>query len=102
MDVDGSEWRVRQAEARDVGGLAALTRINPATEPTASVQARVEGLLDDSMRCIMVAEADGSLVGVAEAQFYGVAMRRGFGSARLHDLFVELAWRRRGIAGALF
>ncbi len=39
---------------------------------------------------------------MTEAQFYGLAMRRGFGSARLHDLFVEPAWRRRGIARALF
>lgn len=39
---------------------------------------------------------------MAEAQFYGVAMRRAFGSARLHDLFIEPTWRRRGLGGALF
>lgn len=101
-DEGSPEWVARRAEPRDLRGLVELSGTTPATESPGSVEARIAGLLDDPMRCIVVAEAGHALVGVAEAQFYGVAMRRNFGSARLHDLFVEPAWRRRGIAAALF
>ncbi|WP_051967585.1 GNAT family N-acetyltransferase [Kitasatospora mediocidica] len=101
-EVDSSGWIVRRAGTRDLRGLVRLSRVDPAAESVASVAARVAGLLADSRRCIVVAEAGEELVGVAEAQFYGVAIRRASGSARLHDLFVEPSWRRRGIAGALF
>ncbi|WP_280723082.1 GNAT family N-acetyltransferase [Kitasatospora sp. MAA4] len=109
-EAGSSGWIVRRAGTRDLPGLVRLSRIDPVNESAASVAARVAGLLADPRRCIVVAESEsesesetaGELVGVAEAQFYGVAMRRASGSARLHDLFVEPSWRRRGIARALF
>lgn len=103
MSQEGSSgWIVRRAAAGDLRGLVTLSRLDSSTEPAASVAARIAGLLEDPTRIIVVAESDGELVGVAEAQFYGVAMRRDYGSGRLHDLYVEPSRRRRGIARALF
>lgn len=91
---------MRPADRSDLPQLVVLSRADCSNDPMAA--ARIAGLVVDPMRCIAVAESSGDLVGLAEAQFYGTAMRRDFGSARMHDLFVKEAWRRRGIGAALF
>lgn len=77
--------------------MAALTTLTG----EGSAAARTEALLESEDRFVPVAQAGGELVGYAEAQYYGPALRRSFGVARMHDLFVLPAWRRRGVGTAL-
>ncbi len=92
-------YAVRRAIASDAPALAALARV---TEEQSAVRSRVHHLLTLDDRAVHVAESANGLIGLSEVQFYGVSLRRPFGSARLHDLFVVPAWRRRGVARVLF
>lgn len=85
---------VRPATMADLDSVARLADVPDARD-------RLHTLLADPTRLILLAEFDGRAVGMAEAQFYGVALRRAFGVTRLHDLAVDESFRRRGIGGAL-
>lgn len=85
---------MRRAIPADAPAPAALARVS---EEQSVVRSRVHHLLTLDDRAVHVAESANGLIGLSEVQFYGVALRRPFGSTRLHDLFVVPAWRRRGI-----
>lgn len=85
---------IRRAVAADRGGIVHLGAVAGAGD-------RLDALLIDPYRCILVAESRPEIVGLAEAQFYGTALRRAFGVVRLHDLVVDERCRRRGIGSAL-
>ena len=65
-------------------------------------QMRFAQMLSSSAHCIQVAVLDGQLVGYAWAQNYGSHLRTGKSTARLHDLFVDGQYRRRGVGRQLF
>jgi GNAT superfamily N-acetyltransferase len=74
----------------------------PAGPAPAAVAPRVARLCACGDQCLLGAAASGGLVGYAWAQDYGPGLRRWWSVARLHDLYVAPAWRRRGIGRALF
>ena len=85
---------IRRADSADRDGIVNLAGVRDAGN-------RLGALMADPSRCILVAEAGSGLIGLAEAQFYGPALRRAFGVVRLHDLVVKDDFRRRGIGSAL-
>lgn len=85
---------IRRAVAADRDGIVRLAEVADAGE-------RLDSLLANPDRCILVAELRSEIVGLAEAQFYGTALRRAFGVVRLHDLVVDDRYRRRGIGSSL-
>ncbi|HEU0130059.1 MAG TPA: GNAT family N-acetyltransferase [Mycobacteriales bacterium] len=88
------------------GDLAAVRRLAcgfdrvPATPADAAFAARFARLVASEDRALPLAVCGGEPVGYALVQDYGPGLRREFGVARLHDLYVDPAWRRRG-AGRL-
>lgn len=85
---------IRHAVAADRDGIVRLAGVADAGD-------RLDTLLTDPCRCILVTEPGSEIVGLAEAQFYGTALRRAFGVVRFHDLVVDERDRRRGIGSAL-
>lgn len=66
------------------------------------VKKRFAQMLPSKAHCIQVAVLDSQLVGYAWAQNYGPHLRTGKSTARLHDLFVDEKYRRRGVGRQLF
>ncbi|WP_052663751.1 GNAT family N-acetyltransferase [Psychromicrobium lacuslunae] len=87
---------IRPAVAADLDDLVRLSKAHDK-----GAQSRAARVLGNEDFGVFVAEEAGVLVGIALVQFYGVRIRGEFGSARLHDIFVEEAHRNRGIATAL-
>lgn len=74
----------------------------PAGPVPEEVAARVARLYARAEQCLLGATVGDGLVGYAWAQDYGPGLRRWWSVARLHDLYVAPAWRRRGVGRALF
>ncbi len=67
-----------------------------------SVRARFLQLLEWDNHYMPVASVSQELIGYAWAQDFGPHFRSGIQGARLHDLFVDPGWRRRGVGKTLF
>jgi ribosomal-protein-alanine N-acetyltransferase len=99
MSVEG--FRVRTAEMADLPGVVALEReIAEAphwveAEYAAIVRAGVDGSV---RRCLLVAEAEGRLLGFAVGKVIGLGAD---GVAELESVAVEAAARRGGVGRAL-
>lgn len=97
---------VRRATAADARALHPLLAAHRAAdEPDEKVdryRERLEALVEHPAHRIVVAEADGEVVGYAAAQDYGPAPHRDWSIARMHDLWVSPAARGRGAGTALF
>lgn len=97
---------IRQATADDARALAPLLeRHRGADEFDEKVwhyRERLESLVEHPAHRIVVAEADGELLGYAAAQDYGPAVGRDWSIARMHDLWVSPDARGRGAGTALF
>lgn len=94
-----SKIQVRRAGIADVAEVARLACVGADELPEATD--RAARLTTSADRFFALASIEGRAVGVVEAQFWGVALRRGFGSTRLHWIYVEPEWRKRGVASAL-
>ncbi len=68
----------------------------------AAARQRFEHIVHSSDHYLPVAVDGECLVGYGWVQDYGPHLRTGARTARLHDLFVPLEHRRRGIGAALF
>lgn len=93
-------WVLRRARASDAPALAQLCSGSMGyAAGEGQVRRRLEGLLPDDSQLLLVAEAQGRVVGYLHAQSYQVlyapAMKNILGLAVLPQ------WRRRGIASAL-
>ncbi|WP_157674760.1 GNAT family N-acetyltransferase [Agrococcus jejuensis] len=97
---------VRAATRDDVDALVALLqRWGSDDEPDEKVvryRERLAWNLDNPTHHVLVAVADGEVVGYAAAQDYGPALRQERSIARMHDLWVSPAARGRGAGTALF
>lgn len=97
---------VRQATVDDARALLPLlAEHRGADEPDEKVdryRERLESLVEHPGHRIVVAAADGAVVGYAAAQDYGPAPHRDWSIARMHDLWVSPAARGRGAGTALF
>jgi ribosomal protein S18 acetylase RimI-like enzyme len=105
--------RVRPARAREIDRVAALftllgehhaavASLAPAREAGAALRAHVAGIAADGDSLLLVAEAEGQLVGFAAARVLRrpplfAETERG----EIEALFVREEWRRRGVATAL-
>ena len=99
---------VRPATPGDLAAVRALAaafdrhRRAPADEPAEEFRARYDRLLGRDDWLLAVADdGTGDLAGYALAQDYGPALRRGFSTGRLHDLYVAEPRRRRGVGRTL-
>jgi len=90
---------VRRAEPAHAAEVARLAHVAPSE--TASAAQRAAQLASAADRFLALAWIEGRSVGVVEAQFWGPSLRRDFGSARLHWIYVEPEWRRHGVASLL-
>lgn len=64
-------------------------------------KAQFRRILADPLHLLAVAQLEQDLSGYAWAQNYGPHLRAGFATARLHDLFVHKAHRKRGVGKGL-
>ena len=89
----------RPAVAADEDAVRRLaTAFDPRTED--GFEERYARILGRDDWALLVACDGPALVGYALAQDYGPGLRRAFGVGRMHDLYVDPAYRRRG-AGRL-
>jgi len=97
---------VRAATRDDVDALVALLQRWGADdgpdEKVVRYRERLASNLDNPTHHVLVAVADGAVVGYAAAQDYGPALRQERSIARMHDLWVSPAARGRGAGTALF
>ena len=66
------------------------------------VRERAARLIADSAHAVLVAEADGALLGYAWAHDYGPHLRSGKRAVRMNDLYVADSARRGGAGRRLF
>jgi GNAT superfamily N-acetyltransferase len=99
-----TEAAVREAGAGDVEGVATavaslLAEVGGRIPARAEMEAEVQALLDDPQGgSVLIAEADGAIVGVLTATWQRAIHVPGV-YATIQDLWVDGAWRSRG-AGA--
>jgi GNAT superfamily N-acetyltransferase len=97
---------VREAGAEDVEGVAAaiaslLTELGGRQPERPDLEAEVRALLaDPAGGSVLVAEADGKLVGVLSASWQRAIHVPGI-YATIQDLWVDGAWRSRGVGAEL-
>jgi GNAT superfamily N-acetyltransferase len=97
---------VREAGAEDVEGVAAavgrlLAELGGRTPSPAEMEAEVQALLDDPQGgSVLIAEADGEIVGVLTASWQRAIHVPGV-YATVQDLWVDEAWRSRGVGAEL-
>jgi GNAT superfamily N-acetyltransferase len=101
MDQAETEFHIRPAREGDAGALWPLLEAMGLTDSAAAAQGRLRALAGGADHYLPVAWAGTTPVGYAWAQDYGPHLRTGQRAARLHDLFVTPAWRRRGAGAAL-
>jgi len=111
MDMDGKGrtprgFAVREAGAGDVGGVAAavaslLAELGGRTPTRVEMEAEVQALLDDPQGgSVLIAEADGKIVGVLTASWQRAIHVPGvYGTVQ--DLWVDEDWRSRGVGAEL-
>jgi GNAT superfamily N-acetyltransferase len=97
---------VRGANAEDVGGVATavedlLAELGGRMPSRAETEAEVQALLDDPQGgSVLVAEADGKIVGVLTASWQRAIHVPGV-YATVQDLWVDEDWRSRGVGAEL-
>lgn len=82
--------------------IAAHRHADEEDEKVDRYRERLDSLVVNQAHHIVVAEADGQLLGYAAAQDYGPAPQRDWSIARMHDLWVSPGARGRGAGTALF
>lgn len=97
---------IRRARAEDAAALQQLIaqhrHADEEDEKVDRYRDRLDSLVVNDAHHIVVAEADGQLLGYAAAQDYGPAPQRSWSIARMHDLWVSPDARGRGAGTALF
>jgi GNAT superfamily N-acetyltransferase len=97
---------VREAGAEDVEGVATavaslLGELGGRTPTRAEMEAEVQALLDDPQGgSVLIAEADGKIVGVLTASWQRAIHVPGV-YATIQDLWVDEDWRSRGVGAEL-
>lgn len=97
---------VREAGAGDVEGVATavaslLAELGGRTPTRAEMEAEVQALLDDPQGgSVLIAEADGEIVGVLTASWQRAIHVPGV-YATVQDLWVDEDWRSRGVGAEL-
>jgi GNAT superfamily N-acetyltransferase len=97
---------VREAGAGDVEGVATavaglLGELGGRTPSPAEMEAEVQALLDDPQGgSVLIAEADGNIVGVLTASWQRAIHVPGV-YATVQDLWVDEDWRSRGVGAEL-
>ena len=97
---------VREASADDVEGVATavaslLTELGGRMPARAEMEAEVQALLDDPQGgSVLIAEADGEIVGVLTASWQRAIHVPGV-YATVQDLWVDEDWRSRGVGAEL-
>jgi GNAT superfamily N-acetyltransferase len=105
-DPVATKATVREAGAKDVQAVAAavgslLAELGGRTPTTAEMEAQVQALLDDPQGgSVLVAEADGEIVGVLTASWQRAIHVPGI-YATIQDLWVDAAWRSHGVGAEL-
>jgi GNAT superfamily N-acetyltransferase len=105
-DPVATEATVREAGAEDVRAVAAaveslLVELGGRKPSTAEMEAEVQALLDDPRGgSVLVAEADGEIVGVLTASWQRAIHVPGT-YATIQDLWVDAAWRSHGVGAEL-
>jgi GNAT superfamily N-acetyltransferase len=101
-----SAIRVRQAQAGDVEGVTRavaglLAELGGRMPSRAAMEEEVQALLDDPQGgSVLLAEADGGIVGVLTASWQRAIHVPGV-YVTIQDLWVEEAWRSRGVGAEL-
>ncbi len=88
---------IRPASASDWSALWPLLIQMGKTDSEEAVGGRCARIVEQSEHFLPVALVSGNLAGYAWAQDFGSHLRSGLRVVRLHDLFVDPSWRRRGI-----
>jgi len=97
---------VREADARDVEGVATavealLAELGGRMPARAETEQEVQALLDDPQGgSVLIAEADGVVVGVLTASWQRAIHVPGV-YATIQDLWVDEDWRSRGVGAEL-
>jgi GNAT superfamily N-acetyltransferase len=97
---------VREAGAGDVEGVATavaslLAEVGGRIPARAEMEAEVQALLDDPQGgSVLIAEADGATIGVLTASWQRAIHVPGI-YATIQDLWVDGAWRSRGVGAEL-
>ena len=97
---------VREAGAEDVGAVATaveslLAELGGRMPSRAEMEAEVQALLDDPQGgSVLIAEADGEIVGVLTASWQRAIHVPGV-YATVQDLWVDEDWRSRGVGAEL-
>ena len=101
-----SESTVREAGAGDVEGVASaiealLAELGGRSPARAEIEAETRALLEDPAGgSVLIAEADGEIVGVLSASWQRAIHVPGI-YATIQDLWVDEAWRSRGVGAEL-
>jgi GNAT superfamily N-acetyltransferase len=99
-------WRVRTATHEDVGQVAVavaelLVELGGTPPATAKMQATTRALIEDrDAGALIVAEAEGTLMGVLAASWQ-LAIHAGGSYGLIQDLWVHPAWRGKAVGSAL-
>jgi len=105
-EAAASELTVREAEAGDVEGVAAavgslLDELGGRHPEQSELETEVRALLEDPAGgSVLIAEADGKIVGVVSASWQRAIHVPGV-YATIQDLWVDEAWRSRGVGAEL-
>lgn len=105
-DAAATESTVREAGADDVEAVAAavealLLELGGRRPERSDLEAEVRAHLDDpDGASVLIAEADGSVVGVLSASWQRAIHVPGV-YATIQDLWVDEAWRSRGVGAEL-
>jgi GNAT superfamily N-acetyltransferase len=97
---------VREADGRDVEGVATavealLAELGGQMPARAEMEQEVQALLDDPQGgSVLIAEADGGVVGVLTASWQRAIHVPGV-YATIQDLWVDEGWRSRGVGAEL-
>jgi GNAT superfamily N-acetyltransferase len=105
-DAAATESTVREAGADDVEAVATavealLLELGGSRPERSDLEAEVRALLDDPEGgSVLIAEADGDVVGVLSASWQRAIHVPGV-YATIQDLWVDEAWRSRGVGAEL-
>lgn len=105
-DPVATESAVREAEAGDVEGVATavealLAELGGRCPGRPAIETEVRALLDDPAGgSVLIAEADGKIVGLLSASWQRAIHVPGV-YATIQDLWVDGAWRSRGVGAEL-
>jgi GNAT superfamily N-acetyltransferase len=104
--MSDGDIHIRPATVADAAALQPMfaehRRVDEEDEKVDRYRERLDSLVTNPGHHIVVAEADGHVLGYAAAQDYGPALHRDWSIARMHDLWVSPDARGRGVGTALF